>query len=87
MDKDPLYPADITYPPGMIAAGVVLGVAGATDGNEQALVDKIPAHLKVEKSQLVTETPKEEKQRRVTIDVQVVTPENAKEFYFPDSVY
>ena len=27
MDKDPLYPADITYPPAMIAAGIDVAVA------------------------------------------------------------
>ncbi|HLL89033.1 MAG TPA: ABC transporter substrate-binding protein [Tepidisphaeraceae bacterium] len=87
MDKDPMYPADITYPPGMIGAGIVLGVAGVTDGNEQALADKIPAHLRIDKSQLLAKPSDDPKQRAIKLDVHLVTPENAKEFYFPESVY
>jgi ribose transport system substrate-binding protein len=87
MDKDPQFPADITYPPGMISAGIVLGVAGAGDGNEKALYDKIPAHLKLDKDQLLSAPAKDTKQRSIKLDVNLVTPENAKEFYFPDSVY
>jgi ribose transport system substrate-binding protein len=87
MDKDPLYPADITYPPGMIAAGVHLAVANLGDGNEQAIADKIPGHLKIDKDKLLKEPAADDRQRSLTIDVQLVTPENAKEFYFPESVY
>ncbi len=87
MDKDAQYPADITYPPGMISAGIVLGVAGAGDGNEKALFDKIPAHLKLDKDLLVTAPQKDAKQRSIKLDVNLVTPDDAKEFYFPDSVY
>jgi len=87
MDKDAMYPADITYPPGMIAAGIHLAVANLGDGNEQAIAEKIPAHLKVDKSKLLKAPAADDKQRSLTIDVQVVTPENAKEFYFAESVY
>jgi ribose transport system substrate-binding protein len=87
MHKDPQYPADITYPPGMISAGIVLGVAGAGDGNEKALYDKIPAHLRLDKQQLLDAPAKDEKQRSIKLDVNLVTPDNAKDFYFPDSVY
>jgi ribose transport system substrate-binding protein len=87
LDKDPQYPADITYPPAMISAGIVLGIAGATDGNEKALYEKIPAHLKLNKDQLLSEPAKDAKQRSIKLDVNLVTPADAKEFYFPDSVY
>jgi ribose transport system substrate-binding protein len=87
LDKDPQYPADITYPPALISAGIVLGVAGAGDGNEKALYDKIPAHLKLDKDQLLAAPAKDTKQRSIKLDVNLVTPDNAKEFYFPDSVY
>jgi ribose transport system substrate-binding protein len=84
---DHLFPADITYPPAMIAAGIHLTVADMTDGNEQAIADKIPPHLKIDKKDLLTKPAKDDKQRSLKIDVQIITPENGKEYYFPDSVY
>jgi ribose transport system substrate-binding protein len=33
MDKDPIYPADITYPPAMIAAGIDIAVAHLKEGS------------------------------------------------------
>ena len=62
LDKDPLVPFDVTYPPSMIAVGMkaaidyVRGVAP-----DQGNLLKVPA--------------------------EVITPENAQKFYFPDSVY
>lgn len=67
MDGDPLYPADITYPPSMIAQGIKVAVDRLKEGKPR---DK--ANFK---------------QEHVTIDVEMITPENAKNFYFPDSVY
>ena len=89
MDKDSQYPADVTYPPGMVAAGIALAVAGATDGNEKGVAAKIPAYLKIDPAQLQSAPPAGEKhdQRTLRVDVQLVTPDNAKEFYFPESVY
>ncbi|WNG52060.1 substrate-binding domain-containing protein [Archangium minus] len=87
MDKDPLYPADITYPPAMIAASIDLAVANLRDGNEKAIADKIPAHLRIDKSQLQEKRAAGQTQRLLKLDVHLITPENAKEFYFPDSVY
>lgn len=87
MDKDAQYPADITYPPGMIAAGIHLAVAGLKDGNEKAIYDKIPAHLKIDKDLLLAAPATDGKQRSIKLDLQLITPENAKEFYFKDSVY
>lgn len=87
MDKDPLYPADITYPPAMIAAGIDLAVVNLRDGNEKGIADKIPAHLRVDRNQLQDKPAASKTQRLIKLDVHLVTPENAKEFHFPDSVY
>ncbi len=89
MDRDPQYPGDITYPPGMVAAGIALAVAGATDGNEKAVADKVPASLKIDAALLQASPPAGDAkaQRTLRVAVQLVTPDNAKEFYFPDSVY
>ncbi|MBT7302696.1 MAG: ABC transporter substrate-binding protein [Victivallales bacterium] len=67
MDKDPMYPADITYPPSMIATGIHLAVASMRDGNQKAVSEFMPKHI--------------------VMDVEMVTPENAKNYYFPKSVY
>lgn len=67
MDKDPLFPANITYPPSMIATGMHLAYSNLRDG----AIDKKKAYLP----------------RHMKIDVELITPENAKDFYFPDSVY
>lgn len=66
MDNDPLYPADITYPPSMIAVGIQLAAGILQTGREKAL-QFMPKHL--------------------MIDVELITPENAKDYYFPDSIY
>lgn len=66
MDKDALFPADITYPPSMIAFGVQT-VAGMLRAGKDNTKQYVPRHL--------------------MIDVELVTPDNAKDFYFPDSVY
>jgi ribose transport system substrate-binding protein len=67
MDKDPMVPADITYPPSMIAAGIHLAASALRDGKQTDVGQFMPKHL--------------------TQDVDLVTPDNAKGFYFPDSVY
>lgn len=66
MDKDPLFPADITYPPSMIGFGVQT-VAGMLRAGKDSTRHYVPRH--------------------VMIDIELVTPDNAKDFYFPDSVY
>lgn len=66
MDKDALFPADITYPPSMIAVGVQTA-AGMLRAGKDVAKKYMPRHM--------------------VIDVDLVTPENAKEYYFPDSVY
>ncbi len=66
MDKDPLYPADITYPPSMIGFGIQTAAGILRAGKDNAK-KYIPRH--------------------VMIDLDLILPENAKDYYFPDSVY
>jgi ribose transport system substrate-binding protein len=67
MNRDPMYPANITYPPSMIATGVQLAVGILRDGQRDKILQFMPKHL--------------------LIDVELITPENAKGYYFPESVY
>ena len=62
MDKDPLIPFDVTYPPRMILNGVENAIKG--------LKGEIP-----------------EGQKTVVVPAETITPENAKDFYYPESVY
>lgn len=66
-DKDPMFPATVTYSPSMIAAGMHLAVSSLRDGKQKQVAEFFPRHL--------------------MIDVELVTPENAERFYFPESVY
>ncbi len=67
MEKDPMYPADITYPPSMIAIGIQLAVGILRDGQRAKVLQFMPKHL--------------------MIDVELITPENARSYYFLDNVY
>ncbi len=67
MDRDPIFPADITYPPSMIATGMELAATTLAGGKRAQKLQFLPQHL--------------------VIDVDLVTPENAKRYYFPKSVY
>jgi ribose transport system substrate-binding protein len=67
MDKDPMVPANITYPPSMVAMGIHLAVSTLRDGKEKEKMQFTPRHL--------------------MIDVDLITPDNAKDYYFPESVY
>ena len=67
MDKDPMFPADITYPPSMIATGMEMAAGVLKGGKKKEKLQYMPRHL--------------------MIDVDLVTPANAKDFYFPSSVY
>lgn len=67
MDKSPIVPANITYPPSMIAAGIHTAVGVLRDGKKDRVMEFMPRHL--------------------LIDVDLITPDNASQFYFPDSVY
>ena len=86
MEKDPIYPADITYPPAMIAAGIDLAVAQLKDGNIGAAAGRTPEHLGITKEQL-DEAASQQGQKKITIDVFMITPENGSKYYFPDSVF
>ncbi|MCH8979883.1 MAG: ABC transporter substrate-binding protein [Armatimonadetes bacterium] len=66
MDRDPLFPADITYPPSMIAVGVAIA-ASILQGGRENVLRYMPKHL--------------------VLDVDLITPDNAKDYYFPDSIY
>ncbi len=66
MDGDPLFPADITYPPSMIAVGMQTAAGMLRAGKDNAK-KYMPRHL--------------------VLDVDLITPDNAKDFYFPDSIY
>ncbi len=66
MDGDKMYPANITYPPSMIALGMQQAVGILIAGRDKAM-------------QFVP--------KNITIDVELVTPANAKDYYFPDSIY
>lgn len=66
-DGDKMFPADITYPPSMIGAGIELAVASLSGGSVDKVKQYMPRHLK--------------------LDVDLVEPGNADQFYFPDSVY
>jgi len=66
-DKDPMYPADVTYPPSMIATGIQLAVGILRDGHRAKIMPFMPKHL--------------------MIDVELITPGNAAEYYFPESVF
>ncbi len=67
MDKDPMFPADITYPPSMIATGMELASTVLMGGQCAKKMQFMPHHL--------------------VIDVDLILPENAKDYYFPNSVY
>jgi ribose transport system substrate-binding protein len=67
MDKNPMVPGNITYPPSMIATGIHTAVSVLRDGKKDEIMKFMPKHL--------------------MIDVELITPENAKNYYFPESVY
>ncbi len=67
MEKSTVVPADITYPPSMIATGIHLAASSMRDGTKDKVAQFMPKHL--------------------MIDVELITPENAKSYYFPESVY
>lgn len=86
MENDPLYPADITYPPSMILAGIAIAKAKLVDGDIAAASGDIPEHLGVEPG-VLEEAEDQEGQKEVTLPVFLITPENAERFYFPESVF
>lgn len=81
MDKDAMYPADITYPPAMIAAGIHTAVFKLGGSTFEQLRQRMPKHISIPLDQVNSDA------RHIKLDVDLVTPENAKDYYFPDSVY
>lgn len=67
MDGDPMFPANITYPPSMIAVGMHEAANMLRGGKLAKIKQFMPRHI--------------------LIDVEMITPENAKNYYFPDSVF
>jgi ribose transport system substrate-binding protein len=67
MDGDKMFPADITYPPSMIAAGIEMAATALEGGNLDEKKKYLPKHI--------------------VLDVDLITPDNAKDYYFPDSIY
>jgi ribose transport system substrate-binding protein len=86
MEEDPMYPADITYPPAMIAAGVHIAVGELRQQTAEQIADHIPPHLNLTADVLNVEKSADG-QKHVKLDVYLVTPENAADFYFEESVY
>ncbi len=81
MEKDPMYPADITYPPAMIAAGIHVAVYKLGGIRFEELKKLVPAHISVNLDGVKGTA------RHIKLDVDLITPDNAKKFYFPDSVF
>jgi ribose transport system substrate-binding protein len=86
MDRNPQYPADITYPPAMIAGGIDIAVAALREKNIAAAAEKMPEHLGITREQ-IEKAGAAQGQKKIDIDVILITPENASKFYFPDSVF
>jgi len=88
-DNDRLIVADITYPPGMIAAGIHLGYAAvALGGDEKAVADDIPGHLGVDTSKLLAkDAERPEVQREIFLEMKLITPENAEQFVIEGSPF
>ena len=61
MDGDKMFPANITYPPSMIATGMSIAVSALGGGNVDKKRPFLPRHL--------------------MLDVELITPENAKDYY------
>ena len=81
MDRDPMYPADITYPPAMIAAGIHTCVYKLGGIDKARLAELMPAHISLDLDDVTGEA------RHIKLDVDLITPENARKYYFPDSVF
>ena len=89
LDKDPMYPANVTYPPDMIAAGMGFAIAAATGVTDPAAVAAlIPSQLGItaEQAAAVLAAPAGQ-QADLVLETRLVTPENAADFYFPDSPF
>ena len=48
MDQDPMFPADITYPPSMIATGIQLATSVLEGGDRESIMRFMPQHLMID---------------------------------------
>lgn len=58
MDKDPMYPADITYPPSMIATGMELAAGVLSGGKKAEKSQYMPQHLMIDVDLVLPENAK-----------------------------
>ncbi len=88
-DGDPLFPANVTYPPSMTATAIHLAAAEVLyDGDETRVADRIPPHAPVDRDLLLSSRDQRPAgQRELRIDIHLITPDNAEAFYFPDSPF
>lgn len=86
MDGDRMFPADITYPPSMILAGIAIARAKLVKDDIAAAAEGLPEHLGVTR-EMLEQAKQQEGQKTVTLPVLLITPENASKFYFPESVF
>lgn len=88
MEKDALYPANVTYPPEMIAAGMGFAVAKITGVTEaDAIAKLLPPQLGIRGEDAAAALKDGEKQVDFILETRLVTPENAADFYFPESPF
>ena len=68
------------------AEPIDVAVAHLKEGSIAAAAGKTPEHLGITKEQLDLAAA-QQGQKKITIDVFMVNPENASKYYFPDSVF
>ena len=87
LDRDPMYPANVTYPPEMIAAGMGFALARATGAQGDAVAALLPAQLGISPAAAAEAVLPSDRQRDFILETKLVTPENARDFYFPESPF
>lgn len=88
LEKDALYPANVTYPPEMIAAGMGFALAKVSDVADAAGVAALlPSQLGISGEAAAKALAPSEKQVDFILETRLVTPENAADFYFPESPF
>ena len=88
MEGDAMYPANVTYPPEMIAAGMGLAAARVTGAQGDAIAALLPPQLGIDPAAAAKAVGATDgKQVDFILETKLVTPDNAKDFYFPDSPF
>ena len=85
LEKDPMYPANVTYPPEMIAAGMGFALAKVTKAEDAAAF--LPPQLGIDSAAAAKALEDGDKQTDFILETRLVTPENAQDFYFPESPF